>query len=80
MNQRVARKKLHLATAGLACLAPGAAQPRAQVLHATGPLPSFEAATIKPAIEGRAVLSVGTPGESRRHQQHREAVGKLTAT
>ncbi len=49
----------------LACLALGAAQLRAQVLHATGPLPSFEVATIKPSTDGKAVPSITTPTESR---------------
>jgi bla regulator protein BlaR1 len=36
-----------------------------QILHATGPLPSFEVATIKPSNGGNAIPSINTPSESR---------------
>lgn len=41
------------------------AQLYGQVLHATGPLPSFEVATIKPANSGDFIPSKSTPAESR---------------
>ena len=47
------------------CLALGVLQARAQILHATGPLPSFEVATIKPSAEGKVIPSISTPTESR---------------
>lgn len=49
----------------MGCLALGASQLHAQVLHATGPLPSFEVATIKPSTDGKPVPSITTPTESR---------------
>jgi len=49
----------------LGCLALGASRLQAQVLHATGPLPSFDVATIKPSTEGKSVPSIATPTESR---------------
>jgi uncharacterized protein (TIGR03435 family) len=49
----------------LACLALGAAQLRAQILHATEPLPSFEVATIKPSTDGESIPSINTRTESR---------------
>jgi uncharacterized protein (TIGR03435 family) len=49
----------------LACVAFGVAQLPAQILHATGPLPSFEVATVKPSTDGDAVPSVSTLTESR---------------
>jgi len=36
-----------------------------QILHAAGPLPSFEVATIKPSIGGTSIPSISTPTESR---------------
>jgi uncharacterized protein (TIGR03435 family) len=49
----------------LACLAFGPTQLRAQLLHATEPVPSFEVATITPASDGKTVPSISTPTESR---------------
>jgi bla regulator protein blaR1 len=43
----------------------GVAQLHGQILHATGPLPSFEVATIKPSSGGNAIPSISTPSESR---------------
>jgi bla regulator protein blaR1 len=65
MIKRVAWRNFYQRMLCLACLALGAAQLRAQVLHATGPLPSFEVATIKPSTDGKAVPSITTPTESR---------------
>jgi len=65
MSKRVAWKNLPSKTMGLACVALGVVQVRAQILHATGPLPSFEVATIKPSTDGKAAPSINTPTESR---------------
>ena len=44
----------------LACMVLAFAQLHAQILHATGPLPSFEVATIKPSADGKAIPSITT--------------------
>lgn len=55
----------HLKMMCLVCMALGVVQLRAQILHATDPLPSFEVATIKPSVDGKAAPSINTPSESR---------------
>jgi len=49
----------------LTCMALGVVQLRAQILHATGPLPSFEMATIKLSADGKEAPSTHTPSVSR---------------
>ena len=65
MIKRVAWRNLLQKMLCLGWLALGASQLRAQVLHATGPLPSFDVATIKPSTDGQSVPSISTPTESR---------------
>jgi hypothetical protein len=43
----------------------GLGQLDGQILHATGPLPSFEVATVKPSNDDNAIPSVSTATESR---------------
>jgi bla regulator protein blaR1 len=43
----------------------GVSQLYGQILHATGPLPSFEVATVKPANGGNTIPSITTATESR---------------
>jgi bla regulator protein BlaR1 len=43
----------------------GLGQLSGQILHATGPLPAFEVATIKPSNDDNAIPSLSTPTESR---------------
>ena len=65
MIKRVVWRNLCQKMLWLGCLALGAFQLHGQVLHATGPLPSFEVATIKPSTDGKSVPSISTPTESR---------------
>jgi bla regulator protein blaR1 len=65
MSRRLAWTNFHSKMMCLTCMALGVVQLRAQILHATGPLPSFEVATIKPSADGKAVLSINTPTELR---------------
>src|SRR5450755_3678423 len=65
MSGREAWTNFHSKMMCLACMALGFVQLRAQILHATGPLPSFEVATIKPSADGKAAPSINTATESR---------------
>jgi bla regulator protein blaR1 len=65
MSRRLAWTNFHSRMMFLACMALGVVQLRAQILHATGPLPSFEVATIKPSADGEAAPSINTPTGSR---------------
>jgi len=65
MIKHAAWRSFHQRMLCLGCLALGASQLPAQVLHATGPLPSFDVATIKPSTDGKSVPSITTPTESR---------------
>ncbi len=65
MSRRLAWTNFHSKMVCLTCMALGVVQLRAQILHATGPLPSFEVATIKPSADGKAAQSINTPTESR---------------
>jgi bla regulator protein BlaR1 len=65
MSRRLAWTNFHSKMLCLTCMTLGVVQLRAQILHATGPLPSFEVATIKPSADGKAAPSINTPTESR---------------
>ena len=65
MSRRLAWPNFHSKMMCLTCMALGVVQLHAQILHATGPLPSFEVATIKPSVDGKAAPSINTPSESR---------------
>jgi bla regulator protein BlaR1 len=65
MSRRSTWTNFHSKTMCVMCMVLGVVQLRAQTLHATGPLPSFEVATIKPSVDGKAALSIHTPTELR---------------
>jgi bla regulator protein BlaR1 len=65
MSRRLASTNFHLKMMCLTCMGLGLVQLGAQILHATGPRPSFEVATIKPSADGKAAPSINTPGVSR---------------
>jgi bla regulator protein blaR1 len=64
MGRRVAWWQLGSWALAIAWVGLGTAQLGAQILHATGPLPSFEVATIKPS-HGAPVPSLSTPAVTR---------------
>jgi len=67
MSESATRAKFYQKALSLAAISMviGIAQLYGQVLHATGPLPSFEVATIKPASGHGSIPSKATPAESR---------------